>query len=72
MGELVRLEKADGIGTIRLDRPPMNALNSQVQNEIRDAADEAANDPSIRAVVVYGAVNLGGDGEYDVSDLGNE
>jgi enoyl-CoA hydratase/carnithine racemase len=54
MGELVRLEKADGIGTIRLDRPPMNALNSQVQNEIREAAEEAADDPSIRAVVVYG------------------
>jgi enoyl-CoA hydratase/carnithine racemase len=54
MGELVRLEKADGIGTIRLDRPPMNALNSQMQDEIRQAAEEAADDPSVRAVVVYG------------------
>ena len=30
MGEFVRLEVADGIGTIRLDRPPINALNTQV------------------------------------------
>jgi enoyl-CoA hydratase/carnithine racemase len=54
MGELVRLEKADGIGTIRLDRPPMNALNAQVQNEIAEAALAATDDPEIRAVVVYG------------------
>ena len=31
MGEFVRLEVADGVGTIRLDRPKMNALNLQVQ-----------------------------------------
>ena len=33
--DLVRLEVEDGIGTIRLDRPPMNALNSEIQEEIR-------------------------------------
>jgi enoyl-CoA hydratase/carnithine racemase len=54
VGELVRLEKADGIGTIRLDRPPMNALNVQVQDEIQQAATEATDDASIRAVIVYG------------------
>ncbi|MEV0715039.1 enoyl-CoA hydratase-related protein [Asanoa sp. NPDC050611] len=54
MGELVRLEKHDGIGTIRLERPPMNALNTQVQEEIRAAALEATADDSVRAVVVYG------------------
>jgi enoyl-CoA hydratase/carnithine racemase len=54
VGELVRLEIADGIGTIRLDRPPMNALNIQVQEELRAAAQRAALDDSVRAVVVYG------------------
>ncbi len=54
MGEFVRLEIADGIGTIRLDRPPMNALNAQVQEELREAADAAADDDEVRAVVVYG------------------
>ncbi len=38
MGEFVRLEVEDGVGTIRLDRPKMNALNVQVQEEIREAA----------------------------------
>ena len=54
MGEFVRLETSDGIGTIRLDRPPMNPLNTQVQEELREAALAAAADPEIRAVIVYG------------------
>jgi enoyl-CoA hydratase/carnithine racemase len=54
VGELVRLEVADGIGTIRLDRPPMNALNTQVQEELRTAAEQASRDEAVRAVVVYG------------------
>jgi enoyl-CoA hydratase/carnithine racemase len=54
VGEYVRLEVAEGIGTIRLDRPPMNALNAQVQEELRAAALAATADDSVRAVVVYG------------------
>jgi enoyl-CoA hydratase/carnithine racemase len=42
------------IATIRLDRPPMNALNSVVQAEIAAAAAEASADPEVRAVIVYG------------------
>jgi enoyl-CoA hydratase/carnithine racemase len=54
MGEFVRLDVADGIGTIRLERPPMNALNQQVQEELRAAAAQATVDDAVRAVVVYG------------------
>ena len=54
MGEFVRLDVADGIGTIRLERPPMNALNGQVQEELRAAAAEASDHAEVRAVVVYG------------------
>jgi enoyl-CoA hydratase/carnithine racemase len=52
--EFVRLEVADGVGTIRLDRPKMNALNAQVQEEIRAIAAEAAARDDVKAVVVYG------------------
>ncbi|MGQ0631659.1 MAG: enoyl-CoA hydratase/isomerase family protein [Sporichthyaceae bacterium] len=54
MGEFVRLEIADGVGTIRLDRPKMNALSAQVQEEFHDAAHAARRDDDIRAVVIYG------------------
>ncbi|MGH3348276.1 MAG: enoyl-CoA hydratase/isomerase family protein, partial [Nocardioides sp.] len=54
MSEFVRLEVVEGVGTIRLDRPKMNALNAQVQEEIRAAAHEAADSDDVKAVVVYG------------------
>ncbi|HET7801829.1 MAG TPA: enoyl-CoA hydratase/isomerase family protein, partial [Humibacillus xanthopallidus] len=54
MGEFVRLEVEDGVGTIRLDRPKMNALNVQVQEEIRAAAQEATARTDVKAVIVYG------------------
>ncbi|QWZ08972.1 enoyl-CoA hydratase/isomerase family protein [Nocardioides panacis] len=54
MGEFVRLEVEDGVGTIRIDRPKMNALNVQVQEEIRACAAEAAERNDVRAVIVYG------------------
>ncbi len=54
MGEFVRLEVEDGVGTIRLERPPMNALSAQVQEEIRAAAQEAGARADVKVVVVYG------------------
>jgi enoyl-CoA hydratase len=52
--EFVTLEVADAVGTIRLDRPPMNALNRTVQEELRAAATEATARADVRAVVLYG------------------
>src|SRR5579884_4121622 len=54
MAEFVTLEVAGGVGTMRLDRPKMNALNIQVQEEIRAAAQEATQRSDVRAVVIWG------------------
>jgi enoyl-CoA hydratase/carnithine racemase len=54
MSEFVRLEVADGVATLRLDRPKMNALNAQMQAEIGAAAQEATDRDDVRAVVLYG------------------
>jgi len=54
MGEFVRLEVADGVGTIRLDRPKMNAISTQVQHELLEAAARATADENVRAVVLTG------------------
>ena len=54
MGDLVRLEVEDGVGTIVLDRPPMNALSRRLQEELRSVAAEAAARADVSAVVVYG------------------
>jgi enoyl-CoA hydratase/carnithine racemase len=54
MAEFVHLEVVDGIATMRLDRPKMNALNFAMQEEIRATAVEAAERDDIAAVVIYG------------------
>lgn len=57
MAEFVTLETSEdhpGVGTILINRPPMNALNRQVQTELVEAAQQASIDDSIKAVIVYG------------------
>jgi enoyl-CoA hydratase/carnithine racemase len=54
VGEFVSLSVKDGIGTIRLERPPMNALNIEIQEDLRAAAHAFTADHDVRAVVVYG------------------
>ncbi|EGX58996.1 enoyl-CoA hydratase [Streptomyces zinciresistens K42] len=50
----VNLEVADGVGTLRLDRPPMNALDVATQDRLRELAEEATRREDVRAVVIYG------------------
>jgi enoyl-CoA hydratase/carnithine racemase len=52
--EFVTLQVDDGVGTIRLDRPKMNAIDEQLHLEVRAAAQEAAERDDVRAVVLYG------------------
>lgn len=54
MDAFVRLEVDNGIGTLRLDRPPMNALDIAMQEQIRAAAAEATDRADVAAVVLYG------------------
>jgi enoyl-CoA hydratase len=61
MDELVHLDFGDaspdlpaGVAVIRLDRPPMNALNRTVQDQLSDAARQVTLDDSVRAVVLWG------------------
>ncbi|HYB17657.1 MAG TPA: enoyl-CoA hydratase-related protein [Streptosporangiaceae bacterium] len=54
MSDFVRLEVAGGVGTIRLDRPPVNALNEQLTSELAVVAEAAAADDEVRAVILYG------------------
>jgi enoyl-CoA hydratase/carnithine racemase len=42
------------VGTLRIDRPPMNALSRQVWEELDAAVAEAVADDRVRALVVWG------------------
>ena len=50
----LRLEVAEGVGTVRLDRPPLNALDTATQNRLKELAEEAGRRDDIRAVILYG------------------
>ncbi|WP_405882591.1 enoyl-CoA hydratase-related protein [Streptomyces sp. NBC_01136] len=50
----VHLEVAEGVGTLRLDRPPMNALDVATQDRLKELAEEATRREDVRAVVIYG------------------
>ncbi len=50
---LVDYAVADAIATITLNRPPVNALNSELISDI-DRAVAQAEDPSVRAVIITG------------------
>ena len=54
MAEFVTVQTDQAVATIRLERPPMNALNAQVQNEIAAAAAQVTADQEVRAVILYG------------------
>jgi enoyl-CoA hydratase/carnithine racemase len=56
--DVVRVETGGdlppGVAVIRLDRPPMNALNTAVQEALRAAAGRVSSDDAVRSVVLYG------------------
>ncbi|MFC1420223.1 enoyl-CoA hydratase/isomerase family protein [Streptacidiphilus cavernicola] len=54
MTAFVTLEVEDAVGTIRLARPPMNALDSVMQDQLKLIAEEAAGRADVRAVVLWG------------------
>ena len=54
MGELVRLEVDGGVGTIRLDRPKMNAINQELCLQLLEVIAEVRDRSDIRAAVLYG------------------
>jgi enoyl-CoA hydratase/carnithine racemase len=58
MGDFVRLEVDDGVGLVRLDRPPANALDLQAGLELQDAFRAAADRDDVGAVVIWGGPKI--------------
>jgi enoyl-CoA hydratase/carnithine racemase len=55
VGEYVSVQTdEEGVATIRLDRPPVNALDNQMVAEIAEAAGTVAADEHVASVVIWG------------------
>jgi len=58
MGEFVRLEVDNGVGVIRLDRPPANAIGLQLGEELLQAIRDADGHADVGAIVVWGGPKI--------------
>ena len=58
MGEFVRIDTEGGVATIRIDRPPANALARAVSSELSEAAATVTGDEAVRAVAVWGGERI--------------
>jgi len=60
MGEFVNVEidGDTGVATIRLDRPPMNAISMQLTAELHEVVNSLATNESVGAVVVWGGPKI--------------
>jgi len=56
--EFVRVETDHAVATIRLDRPPMNALSADVLHSLGAAASQVSADPAVRSVVLTGGQKI--------------
>jgi enoyl-CoA hydratase/carnithine racemase len=71
MGEFVDVQVSDSLATIRLNRPPMNAISVAVQAELREAAAVVTATPEIRAVIIYGGPKVFAAGA-DVKEMADQ
>jgi enoyl-CoA hydratase/carnithine racemase len=67
--QFVQVERrADGVAVLRLDRPKMNALSSELLRQLAEAARQLTDDPP-GAVVVYGGERVFAAGA-DIKEFG--
>jgi len=58
MADYLRIEVDDGVATITLDRPPVNAIDLQLGLELQAAIEEANGRDDVGAVVIWGGRKL--------------
>ena len=69
MADVVRLEVEDGVGTIRLDRPPMNAIDTEVTRGLA-ATGKTITAAAAIMVLVFASFILGGERVIELFGLG--
>ncbi|OYX45403.1 MAG: 3-hydroxyacyl-CoA dehydrogenase [Rhodobacterales bacterium 32-67-9] len=55
MADQVRSARTEGIATITLDNPPVNALGADLRRGLMAAFDKAATDPEVRVIILVAA-----------------
>ena len=66
----VRVEVADAIAVVTLDRPPVNAVNESTLARLRDTFSTLSNRRDVHAVIFTGAGERAFMGGYDLAAVG--
>jgi enoyl-CoA hydratase len=67
--ETLIVEKEDGVGIIKLNRPPVNPLNTQMYLDLFDAVSELDADPAIGAIIITGGGDKAFAAGLDIKDV---
>lgn len=67
--ETLIVESDSGIVTVTLNRPPVNAVNAQMQLDLIEAFTQFSADPQLRAIVLAGAGDRAFCGGIDLKEI---
>ena len=65
------VEKKDYVGTITINRPPVNSINLATVEEFGKALDDLGADKEVRAVIITGAGGKSFSAGFDINDAAN-
>ncbi len=68
-GQLVKLKMEERVAIITIDRPPVNALNSQVMKELDETLEMCQTNPQVKVIVVTGAGSFAFVAGADVKEI---
>lgn len=66
---LIKLKVEDAVGIITIDRPPVNALNSQAMTELNSVLEHCEKDDQIKVIVITGAGSFAFIAGADVKEI---
>jgi enoyl-CoA hydratase len=67
--EMIRYERIESVARIVLDRPPVNAINLQLSQDLNRALNLARQDETVRAVIITGSGDKAFSAGVDLKDL---
>ena len=67
--ETVNVEHADGVVIVRLNRPPVNAVNRLMLRELRTVFDSISQDRTVGAAILAGAGERAFCGGIDMKEM---
>ncbi len=67
--DFVRVERSDGVTTITIDRPPVNAMSAKVVVALEEALAALTTDPATRVALLRGAGERGFTAGADIAEF---